>query len=129
MSLSEALQELLDARGWRPAELITRVSGTRNRATFYRLLAGETPEPRLTSLVKLCNVLAVSPSELLRLAGMLEDQRHPPALVQVELRQAFGELQDLNDEDRQLCLALMHALIETRAEQQGHRAQRPESAT
>ena len=129
MSIAKTVRDLIDARGLEPAEVAARIAGTRNRATFYRILSGDTPDPRLSTVVELCNVLAITPSELLRLAGLLEDQRRPPTLVQVGLRQAFGELQSLNENDRRLCLAILQSLITMRTEQQGRRAQRPKGAT
>ena len=124
MSLSEALRGLLEARGLRPPEVADRVSGTRNRATVYRALSGDTNDPRLSTLVELCNVLRASPSELLRLAGLFDDEAGTVTLVDVALRQAFGELQELNDEDQRLCLAMLRGLIEMRTEQPGRRRRR-----
>ncbi len=129
MSLSDALRGLLDARGLRPPEVATRISGARNRATFYRMLNGDTPDPYLSTVVELCNVLGTTPGELLRLAGQLDDTERAATLVGAMLRQAFGELQELNDDDRRRCLAMLRGLIEMRTEQRGRRGRRPRRPT
>ena len=125
MSLSEALRGVIDARGLRVAEVVARVSGARNGATFYRMLNGDTPDPYLSTVVELCNVLGTTPGELLRLAGQLDDTERAATLVGAMLRQAFGELQELNDDDRRRCLAMLRGLIEMRADQRGCRPRRP----
>ena len=129
MSLSDAVRGVIDARGLRVAEVAARVSGTRNRTTFYRMLSGDTPDPYLSTVVELCNVLGTTPGELLRLAGQLDDTERAATLVGAMLRQAFGELQELNDDDRRRCLAMLRGLIEMRAEQQGRRGRRPRRPT
>jgi transcriptional regulator with XRE-family HTH domain len=115
MSIGKAVRELIEARGLRPAEVADRLGGKRNRATFYRLLSGETTDPRVSTLLEICYSLTTSPSELLQLAGMLKYQERSLDLLDVELRQAFGELQGLTDDDKRLCLAVLRGIIDLRA--------------
>ena len=122
MSISKAIRDLIEARGLRPVEVADRLEGTRNRATFYRLVSGNTNDPRASTLVGVCNALAISPNELLQLAGRLPFRERSPNLLDVELRQAFGEVQNLNDDDRRLCLTILRGLIDMRA---GRREVRP----
>ena len=124
MSLDKALRDLIEARGLRLADVADQATGVRNRATFYRILSGDTPDPRLSTLVELCNALGTTPSELLRLAGLLDDEAGTVTLIDVALRQAFGELQDLRDADRQLCLAVLRGLIKMRARPDRARSRR-----
>ena len=124
MSIGRAIRTVIEARGLQPSEVAAHRAG-RNRATFYRILSGQTGDPRLSTLVEICNALAISPRELLQLAGLLECPERPVALIDVELRQAFGELQGLNDDDRRLCLATLRGLIEMRAPRRERRARRP----
>ncbi len=129
MAIGKAVRDLIEARGLRPAEVADRLGGKRNRATFYRLLSGETNDPRVSTLLEICNSLTTSPSELLQLAGLLHYQERSFKLIDVELRQAFGELQSLNEDDRRRCLAMLRGLIDMRTEQQGRRGRRPERPT
>ena len=93
------------------------------------MLNGDTPDPYLSTVVELCNVFGITPGELLRLAGQLDDGQlddteRSATLVGAMLRQAFGELQDRNDGDRRLCLAVLRGLIDMRIAQQGRRTRR-----
>ena len=102
MSIGKAVRDLIEARGLRPAEVADRLGGKRNRATFYRLLSGETNDPRVSTLLEICSALTTSPSELLQLAGLLQYQERSLKLIDVELRQAFGEMQQLDEDDKRL---------------------------
>lgn len=124
MAIGKAVRDLIEARGLRPAEVADRLGGKRNRATFYRLLSGETSDPRVSTLLEICNSLTTSPSELLQLAGMLHYQERSLELIDVELRQAFGELQTLNDDDKRVCLAMLRSVIDLRAQRNESRQRR-----
>ena len=115
MAIGTAVRDLIEARGLRPAEVADRLGGKRNRATFYRLLSGETNDPRVSTLLEICSSLTTSPSELLQLAGLLQYQERSLKLIDVELRQAFGEMQQLDEDDKRLCLAL-RGVIDLRAQ-------------
>ena len=124
MSIGKAVRDLIEARGLRPAEVADRLGGKRNRATFYRLLSGETNDPRVSTLLEICSALTTSPSELLQLAGLLQYQERSLKLIDVELRQAFGEMQQLDEEDKRLCLALLRGVIDLRAQRAETRPRR-----
>ena len=124
MSIGKAVRDLIEARGLRPAEVADRLGGKRNRATFYRLLSGETNDPRVSTLLEICSSLTTSPSELLQLAGLLTYQERSLKLIDVELRQAFGELQILNEDDKRLCLAMLRSVIDLRAHRNESRQRR-----
>ncbi len=124
MSIGKAVRDLIEARGLRPAEVADRLGGKRNRATFYRLLSGETNDPRVSTLLEICSSLTTSPSELLQLAGLLTYQERSLKLIDVELRQAFGEMQQLEDEDKRLCLALLRSVIDLRSQRAEQRPRR-----
>ena len=124
MSIGKAVRDLIEARGLRPAEVADRLGGKRNRATFYRLLSGETNDPRVSTLLEICSSLTTSPSELLQLAGLLTYQERSLKLIDVELRQAFGEMQQLEDDDKRLCLALLRSVIDLRAQRAEQRPRR-----
>ena len=124
MAIGKAVRDLIEARGLRPAEVADRLGGKRNRATFYRLLSGETNDQRVSTLLEICNSLTTSPSELLQLAGLLNYQERSLKLIDVELRQAFGELQTLNEDDKRLCLTMLRSVIDLRNQRGENRTRR-----
>ena len=124
MSIGKAVRDLIEARGLRPAEVADRLGGKRNRATFYRLLSGETTDPRVSTLLEICNSLTTSPSELLQLAGLLHYQERSLELIDVELRQAFGEMQTLSEDDKRLCLVIVRSVVDLRAKRNANRPRR-----
>ena len=124
MAIGTAVRDLIEARGLRPAEVADRLGGKRNRATFYRLLSGETNDPRVSTLLEICSALTTSPCELLQLAGLLQYQERSLKLIDVELRQAFGEMQQLDEDDKRLCLALLRGVIDLRAQRSEARPRR-----
>ena len=115
MSIGAAVRDVIEARGLRPAEIADRLGGTRNRATFYRILSGDTNDPRLSTLLEICRALTISPGELLQLAGLYGNEGHPLKLIDIEMRQAFGEIQQLDDDGKQTCLALLRSVTNLRA--------------
>ncbi len=129
MSLDEALRDLIEARGWGTPDTVAHVAGSRNTATFYRLLSGATRDPRISTLLEVCRALAISPNDLLHLAGLLCPQGQPLELIDVQLRQAFAELQGLNEDDKRLCLALLRSIISLRGRRQKGRARRRSRGT
>jgi DNA-binding Xre family transcriptional regulator len=124
MSLATALAALAAARGMTPAEVADSVAGTQNRATFYRALNGETVDPRLSTLVNVCEVLDVTPAELLRVAGLLEDPAGALAPVDLGLRQALGAVQTLGEDDRRLIVTVVRSFVQERGPKASARRQR-----
>jgi len=124
MSIGATVLDLIEARGLRPAEVADRVIGTRNRATFYRVLSGATADPRVSTLLEICSALTICPSELLQLAGLYQNAGHPLKLIDVELGQAFGEIQQLDEDDKRVCLALLWGVIDLRTHRTGARPRR-----
>ena len=122
MSLSEALRGLLDARGLRPAEVAARFGEQRTRVTFYRVLSGATANPRVSTLLELCKVLTISPSELLHAAGLLARRERSLEPIDLELRRTYADLQGLSDDDKRLCLAILRGVLKERTRwPAGHR--------
>jgi hypothetical protein len=116
MSIRAAVLAILDARGSLPAEVADRLS-TRNRATFYRVLSGGTMDPRVSTLLEMCNALAIGPSDLLQLAGLYGSETRQLRLIDVELRQAFSEIQQLDEDGKRECVTLLRGVIGLHAQQ------------
>src|SRR5205085_9955017 len=90
MALAEAVKEIMDARGLRTADVARRLGEGYDRATFYRILNGATTEPRLGTLVGLCRVLEVSPTELLPRAELWPHRGRRVDTLDLQLRNAFA---------------------------------------
>jgi len=114
---------ILEARGLRPAEIADRLS-TKNRATFYRVRSGETNDPRTGTLVEICNALAIGPSELLQLAGLYGSETSRLRLIDLELRQAFAEAHQLDEDGKRECIILLRGVIGLRAQRKDARLRR-----
>ena len=114
MSLSEAVRGVIDARGLRVAEVAARFGEGRHRVSFYRVLSGTTANPGVSTLLELCKVLAISPSELLHAAGLLGRRERSLEPIDLELRQAYADLQGLSDDDKRLCLAVLRGVLKAR---------------
>jgi transcriptional regulator with XRE-family HTH domain len=123
MSIGAAVLEILDARGLLPAEIADRMS-TRDGSTFYRVLSGETSDPRISTLLQICNALMVGPADLLELAGLYGSGTRQPRLIDVELRQAFAEIQQLDEDGKRECMTLLRGVIGLRAQRTRRRASR-----
>jgi DNA-binding Xre family transcriptional regulator len=115
MSLRAAILGILDARSSLPAEMADRM-GTRDRATFYRVASGETADPRVGTLLAICAALAIGPGDLLQLAGLYRQDEPRASIIDLELRRAFAEIQQLDEDARRDCLVLMRAVIGSRAQ-------------
>jgi DNA-binding Xre family transcriptional regulator len=117
MALAEAIAALMAARGMKPIDVAGAVVGWRDRATVYRVLNGETEDPRLRTVVELCNVLNVTPGELLRLSGLPDAAAVESAARDVALRHAMDDVQDLAEDDRQLVLDVIRGIADDRRTQ------------
>jgi transcriptional regulator with XRE-family HTH domain len=69
MTLSERLREVLEGQGWSQQTLSKR-SGVHHQQ-IYKLLHGETPDPRVSTIKRLAKALGVS---LDYLTGMDEEE-------------------------------------------------------
>jgi len=112
MSLSEAIKQTMNARDLSTAEVARRLGEGCDRATFYRLLSGATTEPRLGTLVGLCEVLEISPTELLQLAGLWPQRDRAADAQDVRLRRAFARVQCLPHEDKRRAVAVVTAVVD-----------------
>lgn len=112
MSLAEAIKQTMDARALQTAEVARRLGEGYDRATFYRLLNGATMEPRLGTLLGLCRVLEVSPTELLQLAGLWPYVDRPADALDMRLRDAFAQLQGLAQDDKRRAVAIVSSIAE-----------------
>jgi len=112
MSLSEAIKQTMNARDLSTAEVARGLGKGCDRATFYRLLSGATTEPRLGTLVGLCDVLEISPTELLQLAGLWPQRDRAADAQGVRLRRAFARVQALPPEDKRRAIAVITSVAD-----------------
>lgn len=112
MPLADAIQQTMEARGLRTREVAQALGERQDRATFYRLLSGATTEPRLRTLVALCEVLAIAPSDLLALAGVWPQDDHPVDASDLRLRQTFARVHALPADTKPRVARLVIAVAE-----------------
>jgi DNA-binding Xre family transcriptional regulator len=111
MSLANAIEQTLAARGLTTADAARRLGLEYDRATLYRMLNGATKEPRLGTLVQLCIALETSPSELLELAGVWAPGVPGGATAEdLRLRGAFRQVRALPMATQQQVAPLIEAL-------------------
>src|SRR5579883_2944911 len=113
MSLAEAIKQTMNARRLHTAEVARRLGEGYDRATFYRLMNGATTEPRLGTLLGLCRVLEVSPTELLQLSGLWPHRDRPADALDVRLRDSFAQLQALPLEDKRRAVTVVGCIADS----------------
>ena len=113
MSLADAIKQTMEARGLHTAEVARRLGEGYDRATFYRLLNGATTEPRLGTLLGLCRVLEVSPTELLQLSSLWPHHDRPADALDVRLRDSFAQLQALPLEDKRRAVTVVGCIADS----------------
>ena len=113
MSLAEGLARVMASRGLTTRDVLARIGAQRDRATIYRLLAGQTENPRLDTLLSLCAAMDTTPNELLDQAGVLPHRPRSADLFDLRLRLAFRRLQALPPETKNLATTQILLLVET----------------
>jgi transcriptional regulator with XRE-family HTH domain len=113
MSLSEAIKQTMNARDLPTAEVARRLGEGYDRATFYRLLNGATTEPRLGTLVGLCEVLDISPTELLQLSGLWPHRDRLADALDLRLRSAFARLQSLPTQEKRRAAKIVGCIADS----------------
>ncbi len=116
MSLATAIKAAMSARGFRAAEVTKRmVAGDdtwNDHTTFYRILNGATPDPRLGTLITLCTALEVSPTELVRMAEVWPYHERPTDATDLALRAVFAQMQTLPAAEKRRVAALVAHVAE-----------------
>ncbi|MBI4498520.1 MAG: helix-turn-helix transcriptional regulator [Chloroflexi bacterium] len=95
-----------------PRELVTLLPRYESRSAVYRILAGKSTDPRLSTVLAICEVLGVSPTELAQLAGLYPRVERRSASWDLRLRQAFGTIQALDPEVKGLAITLVEATVD-----------------
>jgi transcriptional regulator with XRE-family HTH domain len=113
MSLAEGLTRVMASRGLTTRDVLTRLGDQRDRATVYRLLAGQTENPRLDTLLSLCTAMETSPNELLDQAEVFPQRPRSADTYDLRLRLAFRRLQSLPAESKALAITQVLLLVET----------------
>jgi len=100
LHLSGRIHEVLEERGLTPRDLVTGL-GERHVGTGYRLLAGRTSDPWISTVLEVCQALAVDPDEL------LEVSRAP---LDPESEALLDQIRGLDEEDRWMLIDLLRAI-------------------
>lgn len=112
MALAEAIKTVMAARGLSTVAVLPRLE-VAHRTTFYRVLNGSTPEPRLLTFTAICAALDISPTELLQLANLWPvGERHADPLA-MRLRTTFVQFQALAPDDKHRAITLAATVAHT----------------
>ena len=99
------------AKGLIRRQLLERVQRESSRWAVYRILSGKSADPRLSTVLVLCQALDVSPTELIQMGGFVPHiDRHNTSL-DVRLRQAFAAAQALPSDVRELAVTQIESAI------------------
>jgi DNA-binding Xre family transcriptional regulator len=94
MSLHQAIQTAMQAKGLKMGDLLARIP-QRDRSTIYRLLSGDTRDARVSTLLALCSALGVTPDELLSLAGFWSEAERVLDPLDLRLRKVLTMVEGL----------------------------------
>ena len=109
-NFSKWLQERLDERGWKPADL---VKAGIDSGFVSRLLTGERL-PGVATIKKIADALNIPEVEVLRAMGKASPE---PASDTPSLRELTSKFAQLSDDDQETILKLVRALEETASAQ------------
>lgn len=110
MALADGVRVALTARGLTQRELVQRVPKDAGRWAVYRVLSGRSLDPRVSTLVILCEALQVSPTELLQLSGLQLREERGDTAHDLRLRKAFRSIQHLEAGSRDLATKVLDAV-------------------
>lgn len=113
MSLAEGITRVMASRGLTVRDVLARLGDKRDRATVYRLLAGNTINPRLDTLLSLCDAIGSTPNELLDQAEVLTYRQRSADRFDLRLRTAFTRIQSLPPETKAVAVTQVLMLLET----------------
>ena len=122
MALAEAVWNAMAAKGLIRRQLLERVTRESSRWAVYRILSGKSADPRLSTILILCQALDISPTELIQMAGFVPHIDRRSTSLDVRLRQAFSNAQALPIGLRELAVMQIESNIEDLAQWQENRA-------
>lgn len=113
MALADGLARIMESRGMTTRDVLDRLGERRDRATVYRLLAGQTANPRLDTILTLCAAMETTPNELLDQSDIFPERPRSADQWDLRLRVAFRRLQALPPEAKALAITQTLMLLET----------------
>lgn len=106
MSLNDAIQSVMRAKGITNSFLLGNPERHRDRTTMYRLLNGDTQDPKISTLMEVCHGLGVTPNEILELSGVWSPRKRSTDPTDIGLRTVFSRVQALPGTRKELALQL-----------------------
>lgn len=113
MSLAEAINAVLKIQGLSRKQLLDRLPKGSSPWAIYRILAGKSVDPRISTVLGICQALDISPTELMQLAGAIPRRPRGGGPQDIRLRQAFRVVQSLTMERKELAVQQIEALLNT----------------
>lgn len=111
MSLNEAIHSVMRAKGISNSDLLGNPDRHRDRTTMYRLLNGDTSDPKVSTLIEVCTGLNVTPNEILELSTLWTPRKRSTDPTDIGLRTAFARVQALPPAHKELALRLLNGLV------------------
>ena len=111
-AVGRALLAAMRDRGLGVADVARELPPGMDRATLHRLLAGETGDARLGTLLGACRAIGASPAEVLHRAGLDPRPRRGEGQLDEGLRRAFTRVRALPMSLRRIAVAQMGGLVE-----------------
>jgi hypothetical protein len=119
MSLNEAIHSVMRAKGITNSNLLGNPDRQRDRTTMYRLLNGDTADPKVSTLIEVCTGLNVTPNEILELSGTWVPRKRSTDPTDIGLRTVFSRVQSLPDDRKELALRLLLSFVSVLEESDG----------
>ena len=111
MSLNEAIHSVMRAKAITNSILLGNPDRHRDRTTMYRLLNGDTADPKVSTLIEVCTGLNVTPNEILELSLLWVPKKRSTDPTDIGLRTAFARVQNLDEDRKELALRLLLSLV------------------
>jgi hypothetical protein len=111
MSLNEAIHSVMRAKGISNSNLLGNPDRHRDRTTMYRLLNGDTADPKVSTLIEVCTGLNVTPNEILELSELWIPRKRSTDTIDIGLRTVFSRVQSLPEGSKELALRLMLSFV------------------
>lgn len=111
MALSEAMTTVMQAKRITRAELMDRLPDPTSRWAVYRVLSGQSRDPRLSTIVSICHALSVEPNRLMQLSGYYDGLDRGDLLITSKLHALLSAAESLDATSKDLAVSQIEAII------------------
>ena len=127
MALSDAIVTIMRAKNITRAQLMERLPNQASKWAVYRLITGDSKDPRNSTLTAVCAALEVEPNRLMQLAGFYDGADRHDLLHTARLHAILSVAEGFDGVTKQLAVEQIEAIVRT-LEANQHRSQRRKKA-